>query len=294
MQAQSYPVNRRTATRIKKILGPHFDIVVTEGHHRRTARARLLDYTDAGICIQCLEAISPGSTLRYQNEANTEERHARVVWCQKSPNGEYRVGAALETPFTNTSVDEGEHDESGPDFYELLQVNPKADLDTIHRVYRLQAQRFHPDNKETGSEPMFKVLVRAYRTLSDPELRAAYDLKLNNIQQKRWKIFDKPVQAVGVEAEKRKRQGMLSLLYMRRIQEPRSPQMSIQDFENLLGVPREHLEFGMWYMREAGLVTRSDNGRLSITVKGVEELERCPDAIGRAHVETREDRLLTN
>jgi curved DNA-binding protein CbpA len=140
---------------------------------------------------------------------------------------------------------------------------------------------------------MFKVLVRAYRTLSDPELRAAYDLKLNNIQQKRWKIFDKPVQAVGVEAEKRKRQGMLSLLYMRRIQEPRSPQMSIQDFENLLGVPREHLEFGMWYMREAGLVTRSDNGRLSITVKGVEELERCPDAIGRAHVETREDRLLT-
>ena len=37
------------------------------------------------------------------------------------------------------------------DHYELLQVSPTAEIDTIHRVYRLLAQRFHPDNRETGN-----------------------------------------------------------------------------------------------------------------------------------------------
>ena len=37
------------------------------------------------------------------------------------------------------------------DYYDVLQVSPSAEPDTIHRVYRLLAQRFHPDNKETGN-----------------------------------------------------------------------------------------------------------------------------------------------
>ena len=37
-----------------------------------------------------------------------------------------------------------------PDYYETLQISPNADPDTIHRVYRLLAQRFHPDTQETG------------------------------------------------------------------------------------------------------------------------------------------------
>ena len=41
------------------------------------------------------------------------------------------------------------------DYYELLQISPKAEPDTIHRVFRLLAQRFHPDNQETGSEAAF-------------------------------------------------------------------------------------------------------------------------------------------
>src|SRR5687768_6687417 len=47
------------------------------------------------------------------------------------------------------------------DCYELLQVNPNAELDTIHRVYRLLAQRFHPDNKETGNDARFRELHEA-------------------------------------------------------------------------------------------------------------------------------------
>jgi hypothetical protein len=49
--------------------------------------------------------------------------------------------------------------------------------------------------------------------------------------------------------------------------------MTIHELEDLLGVPREHLEFNLWYLKEGGLVTRGDNGRCAITVKGVDEAE---------------------
>ena len=44
--------------------------------------------------------------------------------------------------------------------------------------------------------------------------------------------------------------------------------------EDLLAVPREHLEFTFWFLRENNWVLRSDNNKFSITVQGVEALER--------------------
>ena len=61
------------------------------------------------------------------------------------------------------------------DYYEILQISPNAEPETVHRVFRLLAQRYHPDNAETGNEAQFRVLNEAYRVLSDPEQRARYD-----------------------------------------------------------------------------------------------------------------------
>ena len=36
-------------------------------------------------------------------------------------------------------------------FYALLEVHSTARLDTVHRVYRILALRFHPDNATTGN-----------------------------------------------------------------------------------------------------------------------------------------------
>ncbi len=291
MQKQGFGPNRRGKTRIRKILGPVLDFVVTEGNRNRIAKLRIMDFHETGFGLQCPEAISPGSTLRYTDDTQTE-RMAKVVWCQRAAHGEYRIGATFDVyPGSEGVSDSEEFDESEPDYYELLQINPKADAETIHRVYRLQAQRFHPDNKETGNEGAFKLLSKAYRTLSEPELRAAYDLKLNSIQQRRWKIFDQPLQAVGMEAEKRKRQGMLAILYTKRMQEPAAPHVSLHEFETLLGVPKEHLEFSLWYLRESAFVVRTDSGKFAITIKGVDELERMPGGI-ETQKELREDRLL--
>jgi len=42
------------------------------------------------------------------------------------------------------------------DHYEVLQISPNADVETIRRVYRMQAQRFHPDNLESGNAEAFR------------------------------------------------------------------------------------------------------------------------------------------
>jgi curved DNA-binding protein len=159
------------------------------------------------------------------------------------------------------------------DFYETLEISPNADPDTIHRVYRILAQRYHPDNQETGSSENFRNLSDAYRQLSDPELRAAYDVRHREERRLTWKIFDQSNSTQGIEAERRKRQGLLGLLYRKRAAQPDQPFMTLKEFEELLGVPREHLEFGLWYLKEGQYVQRTDNGRHSITLKGVDLVE---------------------
>jgi curved DNA-binding protein len=159
------------------------------------------------------------------------------------------------------------------DFYETLQISPNADPDTIHRVYRILAQRYHPDNQETGNAENFRNLSDAYRHLSEAELRAAYDVKHREERRLTWKIFDQSNSTQGIEAERRKRQGLLALLYRKRAAQPDQPFMALKEFEDLLGVPREHLEFGLWYLKEGQYVQRTDNGRHSITLKGVDLVE---------------------
>ena len=60
------------------------------------------------------------------------------------------------------------------DHYETLQLSPSADVETIGRVYRLLAKRFHPDNTATGDVEMFDGITKSYEVLSHPEQRAKY------------------------------------------------------------------------------------------------------------------------
>ncbi len=159
------------------------------------------------------------------------------------------------------------------DYYETMQISPNADLDTIHRVYRILAQRFHPDNRETGSSETFHALLEAYQTISDPEKRAAFDIAHRTERRLIWKIFDQANSAQGTEAERRKRSGILALLYRKRVAQPDHPSMNLNEFEDLLGVPKQHLDFTLWYLKEGQFVTRTDNGRFSITLKGVDLAE---------------------
>lgn len=165
-------------------------------------------------------------------------------------------------------------DQSGSDYYELLQVNPNADPDTIHRVYRFLAQRYHPDNAETGNEARFRVLADAYAVLSDPEQRARYDVVYQSIKQQRWRLVAANSQMdTDLQSENLMRLTILELLYTRRRTERDNPGLSLLDLEALSGRAREHLEFTIWYLTQKKYVSRSDGSSLSITVEGVEYIE---------------------
>jgi predicted transcriptional regulator len=92
---------------------------------------------------------------------------------------------------------------------------------------------------------------------------------------------------MGKVAEKSKRKGILDLLYTQRANEPEKPSMNLHELEELLGCPREHLEFSLWYLKENGLVTRMDNGRFAVTAKGVDWAEQ-----EEASERLRSDRLI--
>ena len=96
------------------------------------------------------------------------------------------------------------------DLYEVLQISPTADLETIQRVYRLLALRYHPDNKESGNAKEFELVLKSYRVLSDPETRVSYDSEYYHRQTLRWMIFDQGGALTARETEKRQREGVLS------------------------------------------------------------------------------------
>jgi curved DNA-binding protein len=171
------------------------------------------------------------------------------------------------------------------DFYELMQISPNADSDTIHRVYRMLAQRFHPDNRDSGSAEEFRKITEAYGILGDPALRAAYDVRHKDGRRLAWKIFDQPSAAQGMEAERRKRHGVLEVLYRKRTTQPDQAAMSLKELEDLLGVPKEHLEFTLWYLKEGQFVTRGDNGRVTITLRGVDLTEQLSEEADKQKIE---------
>ena len=163
------------------------------------------------------------------------------------------------------------------DYYEVLQVSPNVDSETLQRVFRLLAQRYHPDNQDSGDADAFKQVLEAYQVLSDPERRASFDVEYRQARTALWRIFDQPKAAQGVAAERRKRQGILSLLYTKRLTDAENPGVRMRELEELLGCAREHLEFSLWYLRENQLVTRTDYGHFLITSKGVDEAEKSGD-----------------
>lgn len=161
------------------------------------------------------------------------------------------------------------------DHYETLQISANAEPETIHRVYRMLAQRFHPDNKETGSATRFRLVSDAYEVLSVPEKRARYDVVHQQRQQDRWRLVSKGAEADNDFAvEQLLRLTVLEVLYTQRRVEPGVPGVFSPDLEKLTGRPREHLEFTIWYLVQKKFITRGDSSLLVITADGVEYLEK--------------------
>jgi hypothetical protein len=252
----------------------------------RNITADLVDWSDTGMSLTLVAPIKPGAIIVVRGKLGDERieisRRATITWCSEDPKGGYRAGLEFldiksERSDQNGSSSYGQQHVASEfqqtDYYEILQLSPNADSETIHRVYRLLAQRYHPDNADTGNSELFVQLTEAFQALSDPERRAAYDARHTSDRKLRWKIFDQAEVATGPDVEKRKRQGILALLYATTVKDPERASMTVHSFEEMLGCPREHLEAALWYLKGKGYVQRSDGGRYTLTVHGFEEAE---------------------
>jgi len=159
------------------------------------------------------------------------------------------------------------------DYYELMQISPNAERETIQRVYRLLAARFHPDNPETGDMAKFIRLNEAYQTLIDAPARAAYDAVFQARRFEPIGLFGLKEFAIGIDGEASRRMGIVCLLYSRRRAEPERPGLSLLHLEKVMAFPREHLMFALWYLKEKDFVNQNEHSDFVITGKGVDYVE---------------------
>jgi hypothetical protein len=172
------------------------------------------------------------------------------------------------------------------DYYELLQVSPNADTDTIERVFRHLAKKFHPDNTESADSDRFHLIVEAHRELSDPETRAGYDVKYQDYWNHKWKLASEARDGTAFGDDREIRESLLSILYIQRRRNMKNPGLGDYEMARLLCKPHELVEFHLWYLKVKGWVERLDTGHLAISALGVDQIEQSRLRLGK-------DRLLT-
>jgi curved DNA-binding protein CbpA len=156
------------------------------------------------------------------------------------------------------------------DYYEILEISPNADSGAIERMFRYLAQRYHPDNRDTGDRLRFDVVLEAHNTLKDPIKRAQFDIRHQNHSGLRWRLAEEANDSKGMVRDVDTQNKLLSILYVKRRQNIRDPGIGDLELERLLGCPAEHLEFHLWYLKEKSWIGRTENGMFAITVEGVD------------------------
>lgn len=158
------------------------------------------------------------------------------------------------------------------DYYEVLELSPNANSDTVERVFRYFATRYHPDAGETGDNAKFARAVRAYETLKDPRSRAAYDVEYQKHQQLVAQLVEDASETSRDSADRR---SLLSLFYAKRRRNMKNPGVGMGAVEHAMSCPPEVLQFHVWYFREKGWLQREESGGFSITAEGVDQIEKA-------------------
>lgn len=235
----------------------------------RSAQVQGTDISNSGIGAHCAVEIRKGTAVYIEGENGYPIGYSVVRHANRKGTG-YAIGFELDEATKKTQPFGADQ---ASDHYEFLQISPKAQAETIHRVYRFLAARYHPDNPDTGDPEKFLLLNRAYEVLSNPDSRARYDETLNGKATQPSTLFDSVDFLDGVEGEVNRRLGVLSLLYRKCRANVNNRHVSLAELETQMGCPREYLDFTIWYLRSKKYITQEDNGELALTASGVDYIE---------------------
>jgi curved DNA-binding protein CbpA len=162
------------------------------------------------------------------------------------------------------------------DAYEILQLSPNAHPAMVTRAFRLLAAMYHPDNDHTGDRASFESVVEAYRLLSDPVRRAAYD--------RERLVSPHPGADPGARAadgarrhpmsERRLRTLILTALYNTRRNSLGKPGLSLWVLTELTDSTLDEVQFSVWYLRGKKLIESDSDDGVAISVAGVDYIEQ--------------------
>ena len=168
------------------------------------------------------------------------------------------------------------------DHYEVLELDPKASLETIVQAYAAFSAKYHPDNLETADPVKYDAVILAHEVLTDTMLRREFD-KIKGVDADKevfqfsgLAFFD----ALGRESSLRV--AMLCVLYDRRRTSPSKPTYSLRQLAAILDASVDEMALAIWYLKQRSFAISDDKSNLQITVDGMESLETdrpSPDVV---------------
>ena len=159
-------------------------------------------------------------------------------------------------------------------WYEVLGVASTASGDDLSRAQQLLVAKFRPENKETGDPRRLQEVKAAFGVLSHADRRKAFDQELRARQpEPSGPAFLTKEFADELDAEIKRRLGVLCLLYNQRKKDPIYPGLSVSQLEEQMATPREELEFCFWYLKQKRLAIADDRSVLTILCEGIDFIE---------------------
>jgi curved DNA-binding protein CbpA len=245
----------------------------------KSAEVEGIEISDGGIGFKSLVELRPGIAVFIQGPEGHPKGYGVVRHCTGCDGG-FLIGLEFNEETKKTVKPSAS---GAVDYYELLQISPKAELATIQRVYRFLAARYHPDNSDGGNPEKFLLLQSAFSTLTDPERRAEYDLARQGAEVQTAPISSSIDFMDGIQGEVNRRLALLSVLYRRRRISSQDPEVSLAEAESRMGFPREYLDFTIWYLKSKRYITLGDNSDLALTSLGVDYVESNSSSIPVLH-----------
>ena len=241
----------------------------TETGEKRFESCRAINLSDVGVAVECPENIPLLAHVIVRAPSFQVAALAQVKHCTWRRTI-YVLGLSFVAK--TSTID---NDPMAPDHYEILRLGSGSDPDTIERVYRTLAKRFHPDNEKTGDAEIFLRIAEAHRILSDPANRQRYDAERDSSKAVvRFDLRSREFFA-GLRGEQNRRLAVLCLLYRKRTADHEYPGLSLLDLECLSGFTREELGFALWYLCEKCYAKIDDHTKYGITATGVDFVESC-------------------
>ncbi|KLE31242.1 J domain-containing protein [Aurantiacibacter luteus] len=168
-----------------------------------------------------------------------------------------------------------------PDYYALLQVHPLVDGRELEQAYHRLAKRYHPDTIASADPDRFQQVVEAYGFLRDPQRRALYNNQRGLADGPGARsdaagfgagFGDLSIEADAAIEDAEMIERILLSLYKQRREHPGDAGLVGWLLQEKLGCAEDRFEFHAWYLKEKGYAQTDQEGKLVITVAGVDHI----------------------